>query len=349
MAPKDILSNEVKISIINYLSGEWKECDTGILNAWLEEDEENSHLFGQLVDLWEADKMVMREKNFDPEKAWVRLEPKMGKTDNKISLIQLFSRYAAVFILAFFLGSVTYLYIGTHLRPGVSHKLVEYTAPYGSRTNLKMADGTTVWLNVGTTLKYGQGFGTSDRNVELSGEAYFEVAKNKKLPFRVITKNICITALGTKFNVKAYPEEKTVETILLEGSVKLSTGKVKKKPDVVLVPNQKAIFDLQENRFNTVEVSDASEISWTTDKWVIKNTKLGEFSKLLARRYNINFTFSDERIKDYEFGGVIKDETIEQLLTAISYSAPVKYKIVNNHVTLSIDENKVDQYKTLLK
>jgi ferric-dicitrate binding protein FerR (iron transport regulator) len=349
MAPKDILSKEVKISIINYLSGEWKECDTGILNAWLEEDEKNSHLFGQLVDLWEADKMVMREKNFDPEKAWAKLEPKMGKTDNKVSLFQLFARYAAVFILAFFLGSVTYLYIGTHLRPGVSPKLVEYTAPYGSKTNLKMADGTTVWLNVGTTLKYGQGFGTSDRNVELSGEAYFVVAKNKKLPFRVNTKNICITALGTKFNVKAYPEEKTVETILLEGSVKLNTDKVKKKPEIVLVPNQKAIFNLQENRFNTVEVSDASEISWTTDKWVIKNTKLGEFSKLLARRYNIDFTFSDERIKDYEFGGVIKDETIEQLLTAISYSAPVKYKIVNNHVTLSIDESKVDQYKTLLK
>jgi len=158
-----------------------------------------------------------------------------------------------------------------------------------------------------------------------------------------------VMALGTKFNVKAYPEETAVETILLEGSVKLQNSETGKRSEILLNPGQKAILNSGSNKFEVLATSDTYEVSWITNKWVIKNTKLGEFAKLLERRYNIDFTFSDERIKEYEFGGTIKDETIEQVLTAISYSAPLKYKIINKHVTLTIDEHKVDKYKALLK
>jgi ferric-dicitrate binding protein FerR (iron transport regulator) len=347
MAQETIIPNEVKTAIINYLSGEWAECDSHILNDWLNESADNSRLFGQLVDLWESDRMIRLEGNFDPDKAWAKFEQKIDVSATKRFSFQHILRYAAVFLLAFFLGATTYFYIESH--SPATGAMVEYTAPYGSKTSLKMADGTLVWLNVGTVLKYGQNFGIKDRKVELSGEAYFEVAKNKKLPFCVNAKGISVTALGTKFNVKAYPEEKTVETILLEGSVKLNQSQSSEKSKIVLQPNQKAIFNLNENSFTTTAIDDVSDVSWTTNKWVIKNIRLGEFTKLLERRYNIDFTFSDERIKEYVFGGTIKDETIEQLLTAISYSAPVKYSIVNNHVTLSIDEPKINQYKTLLK
>ncbi len=353
MAQKNILPDEIKVSIINYLSGKWEECDSVLLTLWLEESDENSKLFSQLVDLWEADKMAWRENNFNPDKAWMRLESKMDRgvsLNNKFYFLMKISRYAAVFILALLLGGIGYYWL--HPSPNSdfsSSKLVEYTAPYGSKTSLKLIDGSHVLLNAGTTLKYDQQFGIRNRDIELSGEAYFEVAKNKDLPFMVNAKEMSVMALGTRFNVKAYPEETTVETILLEGSVKLQNRGVGEKRSILLKPDQKAVFNSVDKDFSVSVINDASEVSWITDKWVIKNTKLGEFAKLLERCYNIDFTFSDERIKEYEFGGTIKDETIEQVLTAISYSAPLKYKIINKHVTLSIDESKLDKYKTLLK
>jgi len=350
MAQRNILSEEIKVSIINYLSGKWEECDSVLLTAWLEESDENSKLFSQLVDLWEADKMARQENNFNPDKAWMRLESKMNSKNDQFSLFRQISRYAAVFILALLLGGLGYSWLQPHFNSGSSSSaLVEYTAPYGSKTSLKLADGSLVWLNAGTTLKYDQQFGSRNRDIELSGEAYFEVAKNKDLPFTVNAKEMSVMALGTKFNVKAYPEETAVETILLEGSVKLQNSETGKRSEILLNPGQKAILNSGSNKFEVLATSDTYEVSWITNKWVIKNTKLGEFAKLLERRYNIDFTFSDERIKEYEFGGTIKDETIEQVLTAISYSAPLKYKIINKHVTLTIDEHKVDKYKALLK
>lgn len=353
MAQKEPISEKLKISIINYLSGKWEECDSVLLNEWLESSPENSNLFGQLVDLWEADHISRREKEFNTDMAWSRIESQMNHNSSGIirfPAVKHITRYAAIFVLALVLGGIGYSLFQNKIRSNFySSSVVEYTAPYGSKTSLKLLDGSLVWLNAGTILKYNQGFGTRNRNIELSGEAYFEVAKNKKLPFVVNAKELSVRAVGTKFNVKAYPEETAVETILMEGSVKVKALTAGGKSEVLLTPNQKAIFSLQDNKLNVSATNDTDEISWFTDKWVIKNKKLGEFAKLLERRYNIDFTFNDEQIKNYEFGGTIKDETIEQVLTAISYSAPLKYKIINKHVTLSIDESKLSKYKTLLK
>jgi ferric-dicitrate binding protein FerR (iron transport regulator) len=353
MTQKNPISEKIKIAIINYLSGKWDDCDSQELTAWLEESDQNRQLFGQIVDLWEADQMVRREKDFNPYRAWHRLEAKIdAKTSsmNRFAGLRLVLRYAAVFILALFLGGAGYYFLQKHGDPAFSSsKIVEYTTPYGSKTNLKLLDGSLVWLNAGTTLKYDQGFGSKNRYIELSGEAYFEVAKNRELPFIVKAKNVSVRAIGTKFNVKAYPEEKTIETILLEGSVKVKDQAAGKQKSVLLTPDQKAIYYSEHGNIIISVIENTAEVSWFTNEWVIKNKKLGELAKLLERCYNIDFTFNDERIKNYEFGGTIKDETIEQVLTAITYSSPLKYKIINNHVTLSIDEDKLSKYKTLLK
>ena len=346
------ISEEIKIAIINYLSGNWEDCDSGLLNSWLEENSENSRLFGQLVDLWEADQITKREKSFDTSTAWARLESKMNERTtliNRMGGFNQISRYAAIFILALVLGGVGNYLIRDHFESTwYSKNTVEYVAPYGSKTKLKLLDGSFVWLNAGTTLKYDQGFGASNRDIQLSGEAYFEVAKNKKLPFIVKAKEVSVMAVGTKFNVKAYPDEKMVETILLEGSVKLDNLVSKKQKSILLNPNQKAVFNPTDNDFVVSNVKNAYETSWYTNDWVIKNTNLGSFAKLLERRYNIEIAFEEDSIKNYEFAGIIQDETIEQVLTAITYTAPLKYKIINKNVTISIDKGKLNKYNKIL-
>ncbi len=353
MAQKESISKEIKINIINYLCGRWDECDSNLLNAWLEESCENRHLFGQLVHLWAADQIIRHEKNFDQNKAWTRLEAGLDRKTPVRSRFNRFGqvfRYAAILILAVLAGGIGYHLLQRYTGNIVSSdSLSEYSTPYGSKTSLRLPDGSLVRLNAGTTLKYNQEFGIRNRKINLSGEAYFEVAKNKKLPFIVEAKEVSVMALGTEFNVKAYAEEKVIETILVEGSVKIQNKMKEKNKDFLLHPGQKAMLYTDRPEFFVSPVADNSDVSWTTDVWIIRNTKLNALATLLKRRYDVNFKFEDERIKDYEFGGTIKDETIEQVLTAITYSAPVNYKIINNQVILSINEKNLNKYQTLFK
>ncbi|MGV8135818.1 MAG: FecR family protein [Mangrovibacterium sp.] len=343
-------SDKVKIAIVNYLSGEWEKCDSRLLTDWINESTDHQEQFRQLVDLWELDRLNRHEKDFNPDHAWIRLKSEMkpkASFMNRFTQFKQLRKYAAIMILTLVAGTVGYL-----LQKGIPKDppsgVVEYTVPYGSKTHIRMPDGSGIWINAGSVIKYDQGFGNTNRNLQLSGEAYFEVAKKKDLPFVVRAKSISVKALGTKFNVKAYPEETNIETILLEGRVEVQDMK-NKNEKILLKPNQKAGYSTIENNFSVSAIEDNSEISWYREKWIIRNMNMLQFTKLLERRYNIDFEFEDERIKTYEFGGTIKDETLEQVLTAITYSAPVNYSLKNKHVNLSIDESKLNEYDTLLK
>lgn len=353
MTQEKLIPDELKITIVNFLSGRWNECDSLLLKSWLEESEENSRLFRQFVELWEADKIIRRENEFNVDEAWTKLESQIDTPKGILKQLpwslKKMLQYAAILIFVLFLGGKVGTYFSNQAdKRFAATNLIEYSVPYGSKTSLRLPDGSQVRLNAGTTIKYNQGYGVWNRNIQLSGEAFFEVSKNKKLPFIVDAKNILVQALGTKFNVKAYPEEKIVETTLLEGSVKLNNSQNSRAQSVVLEPNQKALIDPADNHFMVSAISSTNDLLWISDKWVVKNTKLDALAKLLMRRYNIYIKFDDDRIKNYEFGGTIKDETLEQVLAALTYSAPIKYKINNNEVTLFIDESKVNQYNRLL-
>ncbi len=354
MTQEKFISDELKINIINYLNGNWAECDSSVLEEWLNEKEENRSLFLQLVSVWEADKILRKEKDFNVDNAWIRLEEKLNLEARNSKTIYLrlkaILKYAAIFLLVLLIGKLSHTYLNNSSETQfIANNIVEYTVPYGSKTNLKLPDNSDISLNAGTKIRYNQGFGIKNREIELSGEAFFSVAHNKNLPFIVKVKNISIKALGTKFDVKAYPEEHTVSAILLEGSIKIEKADSFSHKSFVLKPNQKLLFNRTVDDFSLSTIHNTSEISWTSDKWIINNIKFHELAKLLERRYNVVINFYDSQIENYEFGGTIKDETVEQVLSALSYSAPIRYEINNKQVTLFIDESKVDQYKKLLK
>jgi ferric-dicitrate binding protein FerR (iron transport regulator) len=177
--------------------------------------------------------------------------------------------------------------------------------------------------------------------------------------------------LGTKFNVKAYAEEKTIETTLIEGSVKLEGNDFKLAEDVILKKNEKAIFT---KKAQTIEINEKNQspaneltevkpktelkiissvepdpiISWKEERWVINNEKLGSLSKKLERRYAVNFIFDNELLKDYSFGGTLEDETLDQVLDAICSSSPIKYLIEGKTVYIMSDNQKIEKFKHLL-
>lgn len=232
---------------------------------------------------------------------------------------------------------------------------------------MQLADGSKVWLNAGSTLHYKNSFGTTDRELQLTGEGFFEVAKNKELQFVVKTSEINVIALGTKFNVKAYSEDKTIETTLIEGSVKLESSTVKLADNLFLKPNEKAVFtrknvqpDLlsQENDLKKEAVKPKLEIvesiqpepitSWKDKRWVIRNEKLGDLAQSLERRFDVNFIFDNDVLKEYSFGGTLEDENLHQILEAIRLNSPINYAIEEKTVYIMADGKKMEKFKKIL-
>lgn len=367
----NISSNEKK-ALINYFSGHLTAEDSTILNNWLEKSKENQLLFDQFSDIWQSADFVKHHETIDVEEAWKEIQHRLSKSRSAQQQATFkWLKVAAVLMLAFISGGIGHYFLSQKPASTEPPLLVECVAPLGSRSFIKMPDGSKIWLNAGTTLKYKNNFGTDNREVCLSGEAFFEIEKNPRLPFMVQTSQINITALGTKFNVKAYAEEKTIETTLIEGSVKLEGNDFKLAEDVILKKNEKAIFT---KKAQTIEINEKNQppankltevkpktelkiissvepdpiISWKEERWIINNEKLGSLSKKLERRYAVNFIFDNELLKDYSFGGTLEDETLEQVLDAICSSSPIKYLVEGKTVYIMSDNQKMEKFKHLL-
>lgn len=204
------------------------------------------------------------------------------------------------------------------------------TTPYAGRYSVILADGTRVWLNAGSSLRFPVAFNGKERVVELSGEAYFEVAKNKHKPFIVKTSHSEIAVLGTHFNVSAYPDDEYTATTLLEGSVKLSQA----GSSVQLLPGQVGTVL---NRLNSISVRKADiemALSWKNGLFIFDNQSMAEVMKKVARWYNVEVEFKGNSSAK-EFGGSIsRFKDISELLELMKLAGGIHYKIEGRRVTI---------------
>jgi transmembrane sensor len=223
----------------------------------------------------------------------------------------------------------------------------------GSRTKVALPDGTQVWLNGNSQLTYGnKSFGTEEREVTLVGEAFFDVAKNEKIPFIIHTRDMTIRVLGTAFTVRAYPKERTVETALIRGLVEITTRRDPERR-IVLKPNEKIVVPVEiapvgdagaQPAQTAVSASPYSilrlgkdsvtETVWTRSKLEFDNETLGELAPKMEKWYNIHIHFGDERIRKRHFSGVIEKETLTQTLEAMKLSGHFQYDIKDNELWL---------------
>lgn len=336
---------------------------------WLKA-EENRKTFNQLNDIWQSSLLIMRDDKYDIIDAWKKVDSsiplkkrrKIGRLSTSISATARSWFFAAsIFALAIFLGVLGYNSL--ELRNRKLH-YTEYSVPYGSRSNILLPDGSKVWINAGSVLKYSSDFSLKNREVFLSGEAFFKVAEGSRLPFEVKLKTISFKALGTSFNIKAYEDESVIEATVVEGKVQIaSAGKTLiNRSNIYLGSNQKLIITNSKSlkskpstqfspsrsgnqyRSTTTSKSDAnckiiSNInpnvctSWKDEQWIIEQERLDNFAVMLQRRYNVKIIFANQGLKEYIFSGIIKDETLEQVLDAIYLTAPIEYRVNGNTIT----------------
>lgn len=204
---------------------------------------------------------------------------------------------------------------------------LEIIAPEGARMHLQLGDGTTVWLNNGSKLRYPHRFAGNSRNVYLSGEGYFEVAHNKDVPFLVSTDHLTVKATGTTFNVNAYPGDDRVETTLIEGKVILLDASAKNEIKPML-PNECVTFKYKKNIYTVETENIQKNIAWKDGLLVFKRDSIGVVAKKLERRYNIDIEITNPKVKRFTYTATFADEPLPQVLELLSLATPLSYKFV---------------------
>lgn len=210
------------------------------------------------------------------------------------------------------------------------YRKTEVVVPRGSRVKITLTDGSTAWINADSKLSYNNDFSKNNRDLYLNGEAYFEVAKGRSLPFKVYTRNICITATGTAFNVESYTNN--VKTTLANGSLIISS---KSGDTKTLRPNQSIEYISDSIGFGSVKNVQAQlYTSWKDSRWIIRSMSMEEFASKLEKRYNVIIIFEDQSIKGKRITGTLSNETIEQIMQALKSSICVDYSFNKNQITL---------------
>lgn len=303
----------------------WRKNDSD------QDEEHTSNAFEKLKDQMRA---------ADPQ-----LWPAESDAPRNIKWWALMARMAAAIVV---LVGAYYVLLATGLIPGEEDGLrAEYNIR-GTRSHIKLADGTTVWLNSDSELKYPLRFKGNKREVYLKGEAFFDVAKNAEKPFIVHTETMTVNVLGTSFNVKAYPNDSVSETTLITGEVEVEIQKTDKK--IRLRPAEKLVINSSTDSLQSPVIatqpliirptyfskndSAIVETAWVDNKFVFHDESFSSLASRMERWYNVSIRFENTTITQLRFTGIFNKESLEQALDALQLTEQFKYKITDDNTVI---------------
>lgn len=274
----------------------------------------------------------------------------MLESERRPRRVLFFLKAGAAAIALFLLGYYGFRQLD---RPSAENLRV-FEALNGERKSIQLPDGSVVTLNAGSSMQMGNGFGISTREIFLEGEAFFDVKPDKHVPFIVHTPAVDVKAVGTAFNVKAYPKDDVVETSLVSGIVEV-TLKEKDNARLLLRPNQKlqwtysggensqpdkTEFSYAEKENVTVadmiptDDGDRKEIAWTQNKLIFDDDSFEAIGSMLERWYGVKVEFIDETIRSYRFTGKFEKEELGTVLRVLKESRDFNYELVRGNETI---------------
>lgn len=204
----------------------------------------------------------------------------------------------------------------------------------GQKSDISLPDGTKVHLNADSKLRYGTNFSGRQRQVELIGEAYFDVAKDTQSPFIVKAGDIQIRALGTSFNVKAYPDDENITTYLSEGVVIVSSP----HQSLNLNPGEAVVYSLKEAQMTKKkEEDDRLFTAWMNNEMAFNDEPIINIIRLLERNYNVKFVLKSDNLGGITFTGTLKNASLQSTLYALQFTSSISYKKKNDVIELYSD------------
>lgn len=311
---------------VQYFEGRILRTDERLLFDYIEQSEVNRVTFRQWEKEWIAFATAGSQADSRTTAEWETLQRKIRTQEAILPMLTSTGTRPALWRKVAAIAAIVVLTIGGTW--GI-HQLVSSLepetyfvceAPYGEKSKVVLSDGTIVWLNAGSVLKYSSKFNTAHRKVELNGEGYFEVAKKAGATFVVQTYGYDVIVKGTKFNVSAYDSDPYISTTLLEGSVELDY----KGNPVMISPGESVRWDAGTGKFIRSKVNALQSKAWAENRIEFDTITLKELIAKLSRQYDVNIRLESEAIGGKTFRISLRNrETIGEVLTALQDIIPI--------------------------
>jgi ferric-dicitrate binding protein FerR (iron transport regulator) len=359
------MNEKHKILITKYIAKQASNEEIAMVKYLIDSSKIYEEFYVEMYEAWQ--KSIYYKTGFiDSEKAYSGfLNRALDQKANPRKLLnwKIFAIAASILLICSF-G----IYLYNFKQPAVSDvkvsELTEIKVPKGVTRKIVLPDGTKITINMGSSLKFEPGFGKTSRTVHLNGEAYFDIAKNP-IPFIVNTDHYTIRDIGTIFNVKAYSDDLSFETMVIEGEVEIE-GKLKidsDKPQKISVkkqqifklnyaPSEAGTIQKEQDFSDIVEVkvqkisSAQAEVytSWTEDLLVFEGKTFQEIIKIMERRYDVEIIIKDWKLRNYEYTGSFKNiNEVEKALKILKETTDINYEKNGRIITIRGNENLKDE------
>lgn len=294
--------------LYKYFSGELSQSEKTSLLKEINEDAELKDEFVRMQNNYTLSRMS--RLSIDEEagrKSFINFNYKLNNKKRR-QIIRIAMQYAAVAIIMV----ASTLLVSRYITDNNNKELNSLYVPAGQRAQLTLEDGSSVWLNANSTLRYPSHFSKKERRVEIEGEAYFDIAQNKKKPFIVSTKNVNMKVLGTQFNVHSYPDTEYVTTNLIEGSVRVSINNSESQ-GVILKPNEQ--ITILGNQMTLSKTANNNYFLWTDGIYAFDNESLLDIINKLQLYYDVKIIVKEPEIFDVKYTGKFRQrDGIDEIL-----------------------------------
>ena len=315
--------------IIKYLSGESDEKDIEQLNKWTNQSSDNLKYFQQVRNIWEASDKQFDARSIDTASALKKVLSRIKDFNRRGKrMIFWYQRVAAILIIPLILGNIFWFTLISK-SDTVSYEPVynELYTPFGTRSSFKLPDGSLVWLNSESSLRYPDKFTGDKRIVYLKGEAYFEVESDQNHPFLVSTPFLNIEAVGTKFNVSGYDDVEKTEVTLVSGEVRINKTSYNGNiiPVISLDTSQHLMVDNYSLDTYVTSEDTYKYIAWKDGKLIFRNDPLDQVVKELSHIFNVDIEIKGETLLNYTYRATFNDESLGEILKLLKLSSPIDY------------------------
>jgi ferric-dicitrate binding protein FerR (iron transport regulator) len=317
-------NNTTYKTLKKFSEGKYSWNDYQMVKSWFENIHDFHETKSFLKEQWKTLNQTVSPDDKSLDHIYKQIEYHIlleeKKESKTINLWRIYRQAAAIFLIPVLIFSAWYFF-SENSYEDADLAWVEIQAPYSSRIQFSLPDGSSGWLNSGSSLSYNPRF-LKKRQVQLTGEAWFEVKPSDVL-FNINTTDFNINVLGTTFNVTAYEDDSFSQVVLVEGKVNVTgNNQIFEKN---LAPNEKLLVYPSENKFNVCTVDTESLTAWKDGLLLLDNEPLELAVKRMERWYNVEIIIEDELLKGYRFKATFEDEPLEEVLKLLSVSTPMDY------------------------
>lgn len=323
-------------NLLKYFTGELSSSESKKFLQEVDSDESLKEDFIRYQNIYSVSQLSsLADDKAEGEESFGKFISSLNRSSRR-DKIRSFMKYAAVVVAVVSSTILATLYLSDRLEEESYNTLY---VPAGQRAQLTLQDGTEVWLNAQSTLKYPSRFSKKQRKVEVMGEAFFDVVTDSKRPFIVGTPQVNLEVLGTQFNIYSYSETNFTETALVEGSLKV-TDNIDENNSVVLKPNEQVCFE--NGKLSVSPILNAEHLLWREGIYSFNNEKLIDIIEKLELYYDVDIIVEDPEIFNVKYTGKFRQrDGIDEILRILQIIQPFKIEKDkdNNSITLYAYDN----------